>query len=441
MRLRSGPPSARRNTEFGLLVMVGIITVSAYTLLSLGKDAVVPPNVGGFLLVVLAVLLGAHLVTRRLAPRANATLLPLAGFLNGIGFVFIARVDEKLAWQQAVWTVVGVGVYCGTLAVVKQARDLDRYRWTLALVGVFLLMLPLAPGIGTAFGSSSRIWVSIGPISFQPGEGAKIALAVFFASYLVEKRELLAFGSRRIGPVHLPELRHFGPVLLACGLALIVLVYQKDLGSSLLFFALFLVTLWVATQRASYLAVGMSLFGLGAVFCWKFVGVVQDRVDNWLDPWADSAGGGFQLLQFHYFMADGGVAGTGMGLSGSMTNLYAAESDFIFAVIAGELGIPGALAVITAFVLIVGAGLRIAEEATNPFNKLLAVGLTTLMGVQAFVIMAGVTRLLPLTGVTLPFVSQGGTSLVANYVLLALLARISDETVHEPVSTTHMVPV
>jgi cell division protein FtsW (lipid II flippase) len=437
-----GPASVRRNTELGLLLMVVVITAGAYTLLSLGQQGDIPKEIWGFLVVVLGVFVAAHIVTRRVAPRANSTLLPLAGLLNGLGFVLIARVKADLAWSQALWSAVGIGVYCGTLIFVRRARSLDRYRWTFALFGMVLLVLPLMPKIGEDFGSGSRIWVRIpGVFSFQPGEGAKILLAVFFASYLVEKRELLAFGSRKIGPVNVPELRHFGPVLMACGVALLVLVYQKDLGSSLLFFTLFLVMLWVATERGSYLAVGVTLFSIGAVICWKAIPVVGRRVDTWLNPFADARGDSYQILQFTYLMSDGGVAGTGLGMSGSLNFMPQAESDFIFAVAAAELGMPGALAIITAFILLVAAGLHIAQEAENAFDKLLACGLTTLLGIQAFVIMAGVTRLLPLTGVTLPFVSQGGTSLVANYVLLALLVRISDETSNEPVATTGMVPV
>jgi cell division protein FtsW (lipid II flippase) len=439
--LLRGPASVRRNTEFGLLVMVAVVTGAAYVLLSLGKDAVIPPNVGVFMLIVLGVLLVAHLVTRQLAPRANPTLLPLAGLLNGLGFVFIARVREDLAWQQATWTMVGVGAYCATLLVIRRARDLDRYRWTFGLIGLALLMLPAVPGLGTDLDTGSRIWVRVpGLGSFQPGEGAKVALAIFFASYLVEKRELLAYG-RKVGPVTMPEFRHLGPVLVAWAASLLVLLYQSDLGSSLLFFALFLSMLWIATQRTSYLVVGMSLFLAGATAVWTAVPRVQQRVQGWLDPWSNPEGRCcWQILQYQYLMSEGGVAGTGLGLSGSIS-LPQRESDFIFAVIATELGLPGALAVITAFVLIVGAGCRIAEEADNPFDKLLAGGLTALLGVQAFIIMAGVTRVLPLTGVTLPFVSYGGTSLVANYVVIALLMRVSDETSHTPVSSADMVPV
>ncbi len=416
----------RRNTELGLLVMVVVITGGAYVLASLGQDAVVPPNVLPFLGVVLALLLVAHIVNRRLAPNADATLLPLAGLLNGLGFVVIARINEKLAWQQAAWTTFGIALYCLTLIVVRRARDLSRYRWTFALIGISLLMLPLVPGVGREI-NGSRIWVGLGPVRFQPGEFAKIALAIFFASYLVEKRELLAMGSRRLGPISLPELKHLGPVLLAWGASLVIMISQKDLGSSLLFFALFLAMLWVATQRGSYLVFGVGLFGIGSYFAWRAFDHVQTRVTIWIDPWADPDGKGYQIVQGFFEMGAGGVGGTGIGLGGTI-NIPEAESDFIFAIIAGELGLVGATIVLIAFLLIIGAGLRVAVRAENSFDKLLAVGLTTLIGIQAFIIIGGVTRVLPLTGVTLPFVSYGGSSLVANYVLLALLMRISDET-------------
>jgi cell division protein FtsW (lipid II flippase) len=438
-----GPASVRRNTELGLLLMVALITVAMYSLMTLARYSEVPPYIWTFLIVVLGVLLVAHLVTRQVAPRANPTLLPLAGLLNGIGFVFIARVREDLAWQQATWTAIGIGVYCLTLVVIRRARDLDKYRWTFALIGMLLLALPAIPGLGTDLDSGSKIWVKVPGLgfTFQPGEPAKVVLAIFFASYLVEKRELLAFG-RRVGPITLPELRHLGPVLVAWGASLLVLLYQNDLGSSLLFFMLFLVMLWVATQRTSYMVVGMSMFVAGAVAVWSQVPRVQDRVQGWIDPFAKPRDDCcYQISQYQFLMADGGVAGTGMSMSGSLAALPQRESDFIFAVIAAELGLPGALAVITCFILFVGAGLHIAQEAEAGFDKLLATGLTAMLGIQAFIIMAGVTRVLPLTGVTLPFVSYGGTSLLFNYVLIALLTRISDETAHAPVSNVEMVPV
>jgi peptidoglycan glycosyltransferase len=266
--------------------------------------------------------------------------------------------------------------------------------------------------------------VSFGPVNFQPGEFAKLALAVFFAGYLVEKRELLAI-NRAVGPFALPDPKHLGPVLIAWGVALVVMVMEKDLGSSLLFFTLFLVLIWVATERASYLAVGTAMFVAGAYLAFTLFAHVQERFDTWLDPWDKAKG--FQVVQAAYAFADGGVAGRGINL-GVPTKIPVVESDMIFAAIGEELGLLGATAILIAFVLMIGAGLRIAQQAASPFDRLLATGLTTLLGFQAFIIMAGVVRLLPLTGVTLPFMSYGGSSLLANYVLLALLLRISDDT-------------
>ncbi len=417
--------SVRRNTELGLIILVVMIVGASYALASLGQDAVIPPDVLAFLGVVLGLLLVAHVVTRRLAPDADPTLLPLAGLLNGLGFVLIARMDERLAWQQAAWTGFGIALFCLTLMVVRRARDLDSYRWTFALIGIVLLMLPLVPVIGKEI-NGARIWINVGSMSFQPAEVAKIVLAIFFASYLVEKRELLAMG-RRVGPVTVPDLKHLGPVLLAWAASLVVMISQKDLGSSLLFFALFIVMLWVATERFAYVVTGTALFAVGAYLAWRAFDHVQTRVTIWLDPWADTQFKGYQIVQAAFAMAAGGVGGTGLGLSGRI-NIPEAESDFIFAVLASELGLVGATVILIAFLLIIGAGLRIAVRADHAFDKLLAVGLTTLIGLQSFIIIAGVTRVLPLTGITLPFVSYGGSSLIANYVLLALLMRISDDT-------------
>jgi peptidoglycan glycosyltransferase len=416
----------RRNTELGLIVLGAVITGGAYVLASLGRTSTMPANIGPFLGVVFLLLLTAHYATRRLAPAADGIVLPLAALLNGIGYVFIARLDERLAGLQATWTAVGVGAYIGTLVVVRRARDLERYRYTFMLIGLVLLLLPLVPVVGYEI-HGARIWAHVGSVSFQPGEPAKIVLAVFFASYLVEKREVLGMATWPRFAQILPDPKYLGPLLLAWGTSLVVMTAEKDLGSSLLFFALFILLLWVATARAAYLGVGVLLFGLGASFAYQSFAHVRERVHIWLNPWADPAGNGFQVIQSWFAMAWGGVGGTGLGL-GNPDRIPVVATDFIFAAIAEELGLFGTVAVIVAFVLLVGAGLRIAVRADAPFEKLLAAGLTILLGVQAFIIMAGVTRLLPLTGVTLPFVSYGGSSLVANYVLLALLVRISDDT-------------
>ncbi len=418
--------NTRRSTELGLVLMAGLVTVGAYALVALGRTATLPANLLPFLAVILGLLLAAHLATRRLAPGADGVLLPIAALLNGVGYVFIARIDTNLAGLQANWTFVAIAAYVATLLVLRRVSDLARYKWTFAFAGVFLLLLPFVPGVGRVI-NGSRIWVGLGPINFQPGEFAKIALALFFAAYLVEKRELLAMATWRVGPLWLPEPRHLGPVLVAWLASLVVLIGQRDLGSALLFFTLFVVMLWVATERSSYLVIGGVLFAGGAYAAWHLEETVQNRVSIWLNPWADPLDRGFQLVQAAFALAWGGVSGTGLAL-GDPTRIPEVKNDFIFVAIGEELGLLGSTAVIVAYLLMIGAGLRIASRAERPFEKLLAAGLTTILGVQAFVIIAGVTRVLPLTGVTLPFVSYGGSSLLANYILLAILMRISDTT-------------
>jgi peptidoglycan glycosyltransferase len=254
-----------------------------------------------------------------------------------------------------------------------------------------------------------------------------VALAVFFAAYLADQRELIATSQWKIGPIRLPHPKYLGPVLIAWGVTLLVMFYQKDLGSSLLFFALFLVMIWVATQRTSFLVIGGGLFAAGALFAWRTLDHVKVRVDIWINPWKTPSGDGYQIIQGMFAMAFGGLTGTGLGRGGD-TRIPAAENDFIFAVISEELGLVGGSLIIMAYLLVIGSGLRIAAATDQVFDKLLATGFTLLLGLQAFIIVAGVLRLLPLTGVALPFISYGGSSLVMNYVILALLLRISDQT-------------
>lgn len=423
-RGRSLMGRTRRRGELGLIVLAVGITGGAYTLASLGLTSSVPANIGPFLAVIAALMLVPHLAVRKLAPEADGLLLPLVAVLNGLGYVFIVRLNPHLAAQQATWTAVGMVAFVGTLLVVRRARDLERYRYTFLLIGGGLLLLPFVPGIGVTI-RGARIWAHFGPVSFQPGEFAKLAFALFFASYLVEKRELLSMATwPRFRPV-LPDLKHLGPVLMAWGIAILVMTAQKDLGSSLLFFALFMSMLWVATGRAAYPAGGAVLFGAAAYGAYSKFAHVHDRVQVWLNPWPVAQGKGMQTVQAWYAMAWGGLTGTGIGL-GRPDKVPIVESDFIFAAIGEELGLLGGTAVLICYLLIVGAGLRIAVRSQHAFDKLLAAGLTALVGIQAFVILAGVTRLLPLTGVVLPFVSYGGSALVANYVLIALLMRVSD---------------
>jgi cell division protein FtsW (lipid II flippase) len=371
-------------------------------------------------------LLVPHIVVRFMVPDADAVLLPIAVLLNGIGYVFIARINQDLAGLQATWTAIGVAAFTLTLVAMRRVRDLARYRWTFAFAGVGLLLLPLVPKLGYA-NNDARLWIRVAGLTFQPGEVAKICLALFFAAYLTDRREVIAAGTLRIGPLSLPEPRDLGPVLVAWLASLMVMVFERDLGSSLLFFALFVVMLWVATERSRFLVLGTGLFAAGAFGAYHSFTHVRTRVSTWLDPWSRAEGKGFQLVQSSFALAWGGLTGTGIGL-GDPKRVPAVQTDFIVAAIGEELGLLGTTAILIGFILMIGSGLRIALRAERTFEKLLATGLTTILGVQAFVIIGGVVRLVPLTGVTLPFVSYGGSSLVANYVLLAILLRISHDS-------------
>jgi len=417
---------ARRHVELSLVVMAGLITAGAYTVASLGQFTEIPARIVPFLITLLAMLLLAHLAVRWFARGADPTILPLAAMLHGIGYVMITRINEKLAGLQTTWSLLAVTGFVLTLVVVQRASNLARYRWTFLALGIGLLLMPLVPGLGSTKGGA-RIWVSVGPVNFQPGEFAKIALAIFFASYLADNRLLIATATRKVGPLRFPEPRYLLPVAGAWAFAVLVMVAEKDLGSSLLFFTLFVVMLWVSTEKVAYLLVGAVSFAAAAFVSWKLFGHVQLRVSIWLDPWTDRNKSGYQLVQALYGVADGGLLGTGLG-RGSPNVVPVAASDFIFTSIGEELGLFGSSAVLIAFMLLVGAGLRIALRTENAFEKLLAVGLTTTLGVQAFIIIGGVLKVIPLTGVTLPFVSYGGSSLLSNYVVLALLIRLSDST-------------
>ncbi len=429
MSLAATPVAARsvkrrRSTELTLIVMAAAITGVAYTLASLGANATIPARIGPFLALLLILIGVAHLAVRTLARGADSTLLPLAVLLHGLGYVMITRLDDELAGLQSLWSLVAIAAFVATLLFVQRATDLARYRWTLFFGGAVLLLLPMVPGLGLNV-NGARIWVSVGPINFQPGEFAKLALAIFFAAYLAERRELISASTWKLGPFRLPELQYIAPILVAWGFSVMVMVGERDLGSSLLFFTLFVVMMWVATERVSYLVIGFALFGAAAFASWRLFGHVQTRVDIWLDPWEDEYGNGFQIVQALYGLGDGGIVGTGLG-RGSPDKVPEAQNDFIFAALGEEMGLVGATTVLMAYLLFIGAGLRIALRTDRTFEKLLAVGLTTIVGVQAFIIIGGVIKVVPLTGITLPYVSYGGSSLLSNYILLALLLRLSD---------------
>jgi len=410
-------------TELLLGLLALGITVFGYVLVQLADTPNLPPDLWAILAAVSGLFVVAHLAVRKFAPEADPTLLPLTVLLTGFGFVMISRLDRDLARVQALWAAVGVLAFVLTLAIVRRIRTLERYRYTFLFLGVAALLLPSLPGIGKEI-NGARLWVGVGPLNFQPGEAAKVLLVVFFAAYLVDKRELLTTGTRHLGRLTLPDPKYLGPLLLAWGASLLIMVSQKDLGSSLLFFAVFAAMLYIATERLSYLIFGLILFFAGAYFAYQAFEHVQERVSTWRNPWPVAQNEGFQLVQSMFAFGSGGFTGAGLGL-GNPTTIPNVATDFVFSAVGEELGLIGGVAIIIAVLLLCGSGYRIAVQANRPFSKLFAAGLTTIIGIQTFVIIGGVTRVIPLTGVTLPFVSYGGSSLVANFIIIALLLRIS----------------
>jgi cell division protein FtsW (lipid II flippase) len=415
----------RRGVQLALTILAVLLSVAAYVLVTLGKTGTTPPGVGGFVAALAVAYLVAHLLVTRLAPGADPTLLPTAAVLAGLGYALIYRLDPGLADSQFGWLMLGLVLFGLTLFVVRDHRSLDAYTYTIGLMGILLLLLPIAPGIGRTI-NGARLWIRIGPITFQPAEIGKVLIVIFLASYLSAKKELLALATRRLGPVRLPEPRHLGPLVLAWLVSLAVLFMERDLGSSLLFFGIFVVMLWTATGRASYLALGLILFAAGAMIGYAAFGHVQDRVTVWLHALEPEyvQGDGYQLAQSEFAMATGGIAGTGLG-RGHPGQIPFASTDFIFAVAGEELGLFGTTALLLLYLVLIGRGFRAGLARDDGFSKLLAAGLTAALALQTFIIVGGVTRLIPLTGITLPFVSYGGSSLVANFVILALLVRVS----------------
>ena len=416
----------RRRTEAGLLCVGAIVVLSATLLESLAATNALPDHVVGFIAGLVVVAVGVQVVNRRLAPHADPVIVPVALLLNGLGYVMIERGDPSRAGEQLAWTAIGLVLYAAVLLVVKRSRDLERYRYLLAICAFLLLVAPLLPGIGEKI-NGARLWVHVSSIEFQPVEIAKLLLVIFFASYFIDKRELLTIPTQRIGNRLFPDLRAFGPMLVAGVMALLIIIAEHDIGFSLLLFVVFLLMIWLTTGRWTHVAIGLVVFVLATFVASHVLGQVNERITDWLNPWANALGTGYQPVQGELAFARGGWFGTGIGFGIAARVLPVSSSDFIFAVIGEELGLVGAAAVVCCYAIIVGAGLRAARRARSEFARLVAAGLTATLGLQAFLIMAGDTRLLPLTGVTLPFVSYGGSSLVANYALLALVMRISNE--------------
>ena len=424
---------SRRRSELSLGLLVIVVTVGGYVLVALANGPKLPPNVAILLAWVFGLYLVAHLAVRRFAPAADGTLLPIAAMLNGLGFVMIARLAgggkdyAEQARVQSVWVTIGIVVFVVTLIVVRDVRIFARYRYIALLLGLMFMLLPLAPGIGQSRGGG-RLWIGLGPLSFEPSEIAKVLLVAFFAAYLADKRELLTQGRIRIGRWFVPSPRDLGPLLLAWGVALLVLAYEQDIGTSLLFFGVFATMLYMTTRRSAYLVGTIVLLVIGGLVAYKLFGHVRVRVENWTNPWPNASGSGRQPIQSWYAFGSGGIAGTGLGL-GQPWQVPLASTDYMFTSIGEELGLVGSVGVIALFMLFVGSAYRIAVDTARPFTKLFAAGIATIIGLQSFLIIGGVTRVIPLTGISLPFVSYGGSSLVANFALLAILLRISDDSV------------
>ncbi|THG30205.1 FtsW/RodA/SpoVE family cell cycle protein [Naasia lichenicola] len=435
-------PRRLRNIEFLLLVAVWLINLAAIALVQLGALGATEPTMLGLTLLVSGLTFVMHLELRVIAREADPFILPIATLLNGIGIAGIYRVDiaygdsgwESAAVRQVVWTALAIIIAILGLVFVRNHRVLQRYTYLAMLVGVVLLLLPMLPGIGLTI-NGARVWIGVGPFTFQPGEIAKIALAVFFAGYLVTRRDSLSMVGRKFLGLKLPRIRDLGPILVIWALAMSVIVFQRDLGTALLYFGLFLVMLYVATGRFSWVLIGLLLFGGGAFVAGRTLEYVGGRLNNWLDAFDpvsyDTPGGSYQLVQGLFGLAHGGLIGTGLG-QGMPEQTPVAQSDYIIATLGEELGLTGVFAILALYLLFVSRGFRIGFAGQDDFGKLLAVGLSFVVALQCFVVIGGVTRVIPLTGLTTPFLASGGSSLVANWIIAALLLRISDSVRSQP---------
>ncbi|MGY1697900.1 MULTISPECIES: FtsW/RodA/SpoVE family cell cycle protein [unclassified Geodermatophilus] len=426
----------RRNTELAMLGFAVLITLAAQCIVDLTVTGSLRPELATFGGWFAALWVVVHLVVRRFAPYADPLLLPAVAVLSGLGLTMIHRLDlaalqadaeagREDAPVQLLWATVGVVLFVAILVVLRDHRLLSRFAYTLGLVGLVLLAIPavLPASVSEVYGA--KIWIRVAGFSIQPGEFAKICLIVFFAAYLVDKRDVLALASRRVAGLELPRGRDLGPVLAVWVVSILVLVFERDLGSSLLLFGIFVVMLYIATERASWLLIGLGLFAAGAFLAYQLFGHVRVRVDTWLDPFAYRDEGGYQLVQSLFGLGTGGLFGAGLG-GGRPDQVPVAKSDFIAAAIGEELGLFGLVAVIVIYLVLVERGLRTSLVVRDAFGKLLAGGLAFAVAWQLFVVLGGVTGLLPLTGLTTPFVAYGGSSLVANFGLVAILVRISD---------------
>ena len=415
--------NTRRNAEALLLIGAAIPVILIYSLYvintgdKLGIDTLLVP------LGLFTAFFCAHIAIRYLAPDADSAILPIVFLLSGIGITFVTRLAPKLAISQVIWLFFSVGAMIATLYFVPKLEKLAQYKFTIGFIGLFLLILPMIVGVERG---GAKLWLSIGPFSFQPGELSKICIVLFLASYFAENREKLSESTRRFGPIELPAARMVMPVLIMWGIGLLIVIFERDLGSALLFFTVFVVMIYVTTGRISYVLISLILLVIGGVFCYFAFTHVRTRFDIWLDPFQDPSGKGLQIIQSLFSLADGGLVGEGIG-KGVPRLIPVVESDFIFAAIGEEMGLLGASAVLMLYMLFTVRGFATAARAKSDMAAFTATGLTTGLSFQAFLIVAGVTKLMPLTGVTLPFISQGGSSLLSSFIIVALLLRAGDE--------------
>ena len=414
----------RRNTEL-LLLLAGAVPVFLLYAMYIAQQGGALTAQAFVVPIGLTVAFAAtHVATRFLAPGADPAIMPIVFVLSGIGVTFVSRLAPSLATKQIIWLFLSVAAMVVTLVVVRNLEKLARYKYTFGIFGIACLLLPIFVGFESG---GSKLWVNFfGLFSFQPGEIAKVLIVIFLAIFLSENRELLAIANRRVLGLRIPRLSMLVPLLIMWGISLLVVVYERDLGSALLFFVIFLVMLYAATGRLFYPIVALGLLAIGGVLAYHFFGHVRTRVSIWLDPFADPSGSGLQIVQSLYSLADGGLFGTGIG-QGMPTLIPVVESDFIFSAIGEEMGLLGASAVLFLFMLFTVRGFLTAARAKSDLSAFMAVGLTSAISFQAFLIVGGVTKLIPLTGVTLPFMSQGGSSLLASFIIVGLLLRCGDE--------------
>ncbi|WP_353987082.1 FtsW/RodA/SpoVE family cell cycle protein [Ruicaihuangia caeni] len=442
IRIRLRTPARLRNLELFLLLLAGALGLGAMALGQLGMTGETDAGILWSFAILGVFVLAFHVVLRVVAPNADPFILPIVSTLNGIGIGMIYRLDlysGTTGWasdgvRQIVWTAIAIAAAIAVVIAFRNHRVLQRYRYIAMFIGIVLLLLPLLPGIGREV-NGARVWINIGVASFQPGELAKIALAVFFAGYLVTARDTLSLVGKKVLGIRFPRMRDLGPILVIWAAAMAVLVFQRDLGTSLLYFGLFLVMLYVATARVGWIILGLVLFIGGAVIASQTLGYVNGRFNAWLDAFNpavyDSVGGSYQLVQGLFGMASGGLLGNGWGLGRpDLTPL--AKSDYIFAALGEELGLAGVFAILALMLILVSRGFRIGFNGQDDFGRLLAVGLSFVIALQVFIVIGGVTRVIPLTGLTTPFLAAGGSSLLANWVIAALLLRLSDTVRNQP---------